>query len=390
MKFTRYLEDTQTPEWKRAYIDYRVFKDMIRAIRRAQDGMALNPVESYSNSQINRPAASMLSAILQSESGDHSSQTSSIHLPIERRDLTFIDVPSRERAGVSGHNSTDRQQRRPSLRRTPTPQNNVAPPSPGGALASPQLLTRQLTNRSHLAPPSAGGDAATSNSRHLKTSAVPQLIIRQWTNNSQSRQVHGDGMPSSPVSRIAKSFSQFVNPMRRHPYSELSLNSLMLLLSPPELAFFSVLDAELQKVESFYLEREKAMQLRTRDLEAQVNELNEHKKLFDANHRPEASLSWTARLNAAWTFGRQSRSVARTEVPAIVLEEPTSTALPVEGLFSGNTKTEETRDHGQGSRRLNPKEYLAARRKLKRAVLEHYRGLEMLHNYRVTTVYINR
>jgi hypothetical protein len=37
---------------------------------------------------------------------------------------------------------------------------------------------------------------------------------------------------------------------------------------------------------------------------------------------------------------------------------------------------------------LDPKEYMAARHKLKKAVLEHYRGLEMLHNYRVSVVQI--
>ncbi|KAL6303030.1 hypothetical protein BKA93DRAFT_366518 [Sparassis latifolia] len=36
MKFARYLEDTQIPEWKKAYIDYRGLKKRITAIRRAQ------------------------------------------------------------------------------------------------------------------------------------------------------------------------------------------------------------------------------------------------------------------------------------------------------------------------------------------------------------------
>jgi hypothetical protein len=72
-----------------------------------------------------------------------------------------------------------------------------------------------------------------------------------------------------------------VDPLRRHPYSVLSLNALLPLLSQQELAFFSALDGELQKVETFYLDREKAMKARTRDLEAQLRELNQHRKLFD-------------------------------------------------------------------------------------------------------------
>ncbi|KAF8558286.1 hypothetical protein OG21DRAFT_1504341 [Imleria badia] len=33
MKFARYLQDTQTPEWKNAYIDYRGLKVQLGVIR---------------------------------------------------------------------------------------------------------------------------------------------------------------------------------------------------------------------------------------------------------------------------------------------------------------------------------------------------------------------
>jgi len=39
MKFARYLEDTQTPEWKKAYIDYRGLKKRIASINRQQTGL---------------------------------------------------------------------------------------------------------------------------------------------------------------------------------------------------------------------------------------------------------------------------------------------------------------------------------------------------------------
>jgi SPX domain protein involved in polyphosphate accumulation len=64
-------------------------------------------------------------------------------------------------------------------------------------------------------------------------------------------------------------------------YSSLSLQALIPLLSPQELAFFSALDGELQKVEAFYLSREREMSARTKSLEAQLRELNEHRRLFD-------------------------------------------------------------------------------------------------------------
>jgi hypothetical protein len=55
----------------------------------------------------------------------------------------------------------------------------------------------------------------------------------------------------------------------------------MPLLSPPELAFFTTLDAELEKIEAFYVARENEMKVHTQLLELQLNELDEHKRLFD-------------------------------------------------------------------------------------------------------------
>ncbi len=39
--------------------------------------------------------------------------------------------------------------------------------------------------------------------------------------------------------------------------------------------------------------------------------------------------------------------------------------------------------HQSAGARLDPDEYLQARKQLKRAVSEHYHGLEVLNNYRV-------
>ncbi|KAJ7158187.1 EXS family protein/ERD1/XPR1/SYG1 family protein [Mycena crocata] len=396
MKFTRYLEDTQTPEWKRAYIDYRIFKERIRAIRRAQDRMGL-PIDSglYSNSP--RPG-SMLSVIVQSESGDHSSGTSSIHLPIEKRDLTFVST-QRHTDGPSRH----LPERRLSLPRTQTSQSNVTPPSPGGVPATttntgrnrpkitlPQLVVRQATNRSNLAPPSPAVDTATLNSRHAKRSP---LLARQWTNSSQAREMALPSpavAPSSPASRVVKGLSHIMDPLRRHPYSELSLNALIPLLSWQELAFFSALDSELQKVSTFYLDREKAMKTRTRDLEAQLRELNEHRKLFDATH-PETSVSWATVLNPARVLNSVHRRLPfgshRRQIVAETSWHGEAIAITIQDE-SGLKRDDEQRDGtGRVHEPLDPKEYLHARRKLKKAVLEHYRGLEMLHNYRVLNIY---
>ncbi|KAJ7185648.1 hypothetical protein C8R46DRAFT_384150 [Mycena filopes] len=197
MKFTRYLEDTQTPEWARAYIDYRIFKERIRAIRRVQDGMTV-PIDSYSNSQLNHQAGSMLSVIVQSESGENSSGSSSVHLPIEKRDLSFspprgrIDGPrhpSLERrlslhrartppspGGVVANSSRPLAERRLSLHRTHTSQSNDTPPSPV-AVTAPNfsLIERRTSLDPTPSPPSPGGVPATNLMRKQPKITLPQL-----------------------------------------------------------------------------------------------------------------------------------------------------------------------------------------------------------------------
>ncbi|KAJ7185647.1 SPX domain-containing protein [Mycena filopes] len=179
-----------------------------------------------------------------------------------------------------------------------------------------------------------------------------------------------------------KGFSQLLDPLRQHPYSVLSLNALIPLLSPQELAFFAALDNELQKVEAFYVDREKAMKIRTRDLAAQLRELTAHRKLFDAAHtEPSAPWSWSPAgilgfIRRLPAFIRGTEQSAADNVPAASV-----------GVDAPSIKNEEQTGTERGQDHLDPKAYAYARRKLKKAVLEHYRGLEMLHNYRVLNIY---
>ena len=58
---------------------------------------------------------------------------------------------------------------------------------------------------------------------------------------------------------------------------------LLTLLSPSELQFFYMLDTERQKIEEFYLAREKELQDRTAQLRGQLNELTDHRKLLEVS-----------------------------------------------------------------------------------------------------------
>src|SRR5882762_6544550 len=71
--------------------------------------------------------------------------------------------------------------------------------------------------------------------------------------------------------------------IRSRPNSQqepISLYAILLTLPPIHLAFFTHLDFQLEKVDSFYLEREREAQARNRALQNQLRELKDHRKIF--------------------------------------------------------------------------------------------------------------
>ncbi|KAK7012689.1 signal transduction protein [Favolaschia claudopus] len=380
---TTWLPQRAIPEWKRAYIDYRIFKERIRAIRRAQDGMTL-PVGSYSNTALPQynPAGSALSVIT-SESGEMSSEASSDRLPGPYT-LSPPHAPSR------GNTLPE-----PSSRQLPHgPHNDVMPatPEPGALIdrkpqPKPQLLIPtiviQSAEHSSLAAPSPVVETGTLNNGHLSPKIQRPILATRpsnFTGRSHPR------VPPSP-SLSLKCRKTAVEPLMRHPYSSLSLHSLLPLLSPQELAFFTALESELDKVETFYLTRKTEMEARTKGLEAQLRELTEHRKLFEVclcssidlrsgqcillELSPTAIFRRWLSFATAWI--KNSGDVAQDAV-----------SVDAESALK---RDEDRIEIGPFPDHLDPGAYWHARHKLKKAVLEHYRGLEMLHNYRILNIY---
>jgi SPX domain protein involved in polyphosphate accumulation len=59
----------------------------------------------------------------------------------------------------------------------------------------------------------------------------------------------------------------------------LPLREILGQLTSQEMGFFNYIDAQLEKVESFYSSREKELVCRTRLLQEQLRELQDHRKL---------------------------------------------------------------------------------------------------------------
>ncbi|KAJ7906260.1 EXS family protein/ERD1/XPR1/SYG1 family protein [Mycena leptocephala] len=321
MKFAQYLEDTRTPEWQKAYIDYRLLKKRITAIRRAYGDQ--NVADSPVSTQMDSDPGISSAAVPKSTPGMNT--------------------------GTSVKNP---------------PKHDSEPTSSSPKLVAPAsgTIPEQPPRRKPLS----------------RWHTVPASIHSQMSDHAPSL----SRMFSSSNSKITtRRFTKLVGP-KPHPFSELPLRDLMPLLSPPELAFFSTLDAELDKIETFYLARENEMKIRTELLGQQLNELAEHRKLFNAAY--PSGVRSAINASAILNFNLKAKLLKEEQVISAAKDKGKATAHRAAGKFPGTAASSSL--HLEGNTQLDPDEFHDAKHKLKKAVLEHYRGLETLQNYRILNV----
>ncbi|KAK7044716.1 signal transduction protein [Favolaschia claudopus] len=336
MKFAQYLEDTQTSEWKKKYIDYRLLKKKISAIRQSYGSQRIvqSPVPAANSQGGTASEASVPNPLSTSASFNPTTSVGSIKSSPEHYLAT--DTPS------------------PSLRLVPS---NVSDNSQRTPLNRSQTLPAHISAQSRL--------------ERAQTPSLTRLF--------------SFGNPRSSVK--SSRFSKFVGP-KPHPYSELPLNELIPLLSPAEAAFFSTLDDELEKVETFYLARENEFKVHTDLLELQLNELDQHRRLFKA---AQSSGTRTTTINSSTIFKFRGNLLKEEHTVSTAKDKGKAAVKKAAGIVPNSAAS--SNDHIPGDNvadsrtaQLDPDEFHSAKSQLKRAVLEHYRGLETLQNYRILNI----
>lgn len=345
MKFARYLDDTQTPEWKKAYIDYRCLKRSIGAIRTEhiarQNSTGITDVD-----QVHKQAREYE----------------------EYRELSVLSRPSAPIEDISTLSTAPNQQRNSQIRPSLRMSMHSFPPPPNLAGSSSQARS-QVTPL----PP--------------KTAHLPPIFPF----------FHDTGGSPAPT----------------------ALHTLLPLLPPLHSNFFELLDSELEKVDSFYAEREKEMRDRGKLLKEQLNELGLHRKKYYESNADATAPSWATRARScltatllAITQCHKEKSDDQPELEAsgsyggghsITIgdggnsERKFMSPLPVStagystqvASLKSNRSAPPTKANGNVQPRNNsapftsPQEYQNAKKRLKKAVVEYYRGLEALNNYRI-------
>ena len=149
-----------------------------------------------------------------------------------------------------------------------------------------------------------------------------------------------------------------------------SLDGIYSALSPLELYFFEILEEELEKVEGFYLERSKEYVMFSSLLNEQLRELEAHRKIYDVRKVSKTSSvlvqDRASGLSGRWGF-----------VGSALTNTRTSTASNIK------TRAEDYLNEFSRPRQqtptLDPDQYLQHKRKLKKAISEHYQYVPILH-----------
>ncbi|WVO14281.1 hypothetical protein L204_101913 [Cryptococcus depauperatus] len=172
---------------------------------------------------------------------------------------------------------------------------------------------------------------------------------------------------------------------------------------PDEKAFFDILERELDKVEKFYVSREIEAKKRAHDLRAQLRELAEHRKLYHEIY-PEGIPEWETKVGMILPTGTQVRASALSKIHnrlKYVFDGDDS--VDKSGTFGADSQEENTYtrtnsptmdEHKRQNLRqaitddkdhqtYNPERYRKYKKDLRNALLEFYKQLELVKNYRI-------
>ncbi|KAI3625780.1 hypothetical protein CBS9595_001141 [Malassezia furfur] len=171
------------------------------------------------------------------------------------------------------------------------------------------------------------------------------------------------------------------------------------LFDSEERKFFLALDEEVARIVHFYEEREREAIERLSTLVTQLTELAEHRREFKAQTQKVVSGAGLSRIFSSVPLKMGSEELKRARLNAQHIHKDKQAesavdagdkrrakamehvqALNIDALQPGTPSSE---NHDVTHAVHDPVQYRAARKKLRTAVIENHRALEILNNYRI-------
>ncbi|WEW56013.1 Xenotropic and polytropic retrovirus receptor 1 [Emydomyces testavorans] len=402
MKFAKELEQELVPEWRAKYLNYKKkIKAIARAIRAIEQaprtpgrrGFSLTGYDGLPH--VARPALYQFSSYRgirsklspngrrQHDEAERQSAPASIreHEPSVPERQPLKSPTSRFADHTGGYGSIV------------SPQSNAANstglPSlelPGPALDPSETNFPPQIQRLSGEPSSSNGDAQPGRSRGRKSLASG--ILPKSANIFTPR---SDSVPSRPVTR-------------RDPFLKRMFTSRMdresSVVNPPDEAFwelrnkenefFSFLDNELAKIEAFYKLKEEEATERLKVLREQLHVMRDmrlEELRSKARSRKLGDAATAADINKDSTAAKLKKPLNKSLNGLSKIDKMSKEFGNLPTPASGFHCTRDTEGYRDFVRRQeHDVSYQSARRKLKVALLEFYRGLELLKAY----AYLNR
>lgn len=402
----RYLEENAVVEWRKAYINYRGLKRVIKLVaarRKARLSLDLSPQSSRISSRI---IASTIEGLRRrpltksgSNAGSEGTNDSAYVSQLRNRRQSFG-----ENGSGDGLMEEDQSSNLPQVTLKGTGLN-LASNAKDGASAHTTAST------------TANGAAAKEEGKAkiIHPHADPDV-------EGEAQEIHqepttGTRDPNSPDGNATGRTSNHTKGSKKAQKRTSKVINLDSVISDnfdsQEGIFFEALDSELERVVSFYEQREKEMASRYEMLARQLKELSEHRKEYKLSQQDHigdlgrrlsnlvtnpqglkrVSLNMTRPTSGhdspMPTRFRKSEEISAERRASIDEGERRRAAAlhrmsGIAGRGLSEAEDEELRRLNKAAAQSHdPERYKAARKKLKAAILEYYRGLEILKNYKI-------
>ncbi|RDW72513.1 SPX and EXS domain-containing protein [Aspergillus mulundensis] len=402
MKFAKELEHELVPEWRAKYLDYKLGKKKVKAISRAIN--KANRTPTYASLRrptvgaelLDTPAGSNRSASFRRaekriEGGGTQNNLASPNLttrstPGQRHELQPLRVPGSRFSAV--HGSYGSIIASPPMR--PGTSDAASLELPGPALDvdedsrySDQYLDLPISPKTTL-PRHGNKRTVSRGNTHLSPSIAKQSSAK----NNETKRPATPGSSIRRNSRILKRMLSTTDSPEKLVEADQRSD-----VEKKQDEFFAFLDGELEKIESFYQMKEREATERLKVLREQLHTMRDQRiqEVYHAKrHRTgegEQQPSETRgglngrRIRAAITgrrIGKNSKALAALATPG--------GEQPQDG--DAITRRRDFTRHPTELQQLPKSEvpYRSAKRKLKYALQEYYRGVELLKSY----AYLNR